>query len=80
MKAITNYRYWVLTIVCIVALLGTFSAPQDDAPLLTWIYVLVTSKIIGFASFLLDIALAEKWMKAGKLPELKKFFEEDDEE
>lgn len=79
MKAITNYRYWVLAIICTVALLGTFSVLQDDAPLLTWIYVLVT-KIIGFASFLLYITLAEKWMKAGKLPELKKFFGEDDEE
>ena len=75
-KVITNYRYWLLLIVGFVATVGTFSVPQEELPLLTWIWVLVSTKAVGLGCFYLMHVLIEHWEKRGTIPELTQFTKE----
>lgn len=72
-KVITNYRYWLLFIIASVAIIGTFAVPQDDLPLLTWAWVLFSTKAIGFAAFHIFAVLYKHWEKRGTIPELSQF-------
>lgn len=76
MKALTNYRYWVLAIVASVVFIGIFAVPQDELPLLSWLWVLVSTKAVGFAGLWLAAKLYTRWEKAGKIPELVQFNKE----
>lgn len=76
MKVITNYRYWVLFIVCAVAMIGTFAVPQDELPLLSWLWVLISTKAVGFGGFYLYHVLYTRWEKRGTIPELTKLSED----
>lgn len=73
MKVITNYRYWVLLIVCAVAMIGTFAVPQDELPLLSWLWVLISTKAVGFAAWYVWYRLLKRWEKRGTIPELTEF-------
>lgn len=75
-KLITNYRYWLLLIVCGVATIGTFSVPQDDLPLLTWLWVLISTKAVGLGAFYLMHVLIRHWEKRGTIQELTDFTNE----
>lgn len=48
MKALLNWRYYVLMVVGMIAVIGTFSVPIDDQPLGAWLLALIIPKIIGF--------------------------------
>lgn len=37
-KILKNYRYYVLFVLMLVAILGIFSVPIEDQPLANWIY------------------------------------------
>ena len=37
MKALLNWRYYVLMVVGMIAVIGTFSVPIDDQPLGAWL-------------------------------------------
>lgn len=75
-KVITNYRYWLLLIISAVACIGTFSVPDDSLPLLTWTWVLVSTKAIGLGGFYLCNVLVRHWEKHGTIPELTQFSKE----
>ena len=49
-KIITNYRYYVLIVLCVVCCLGVFAVPDDELPILTWFWVLATTKAVGFGA------------------------------
>ena len=51
MKALLNWRYYVLMVVGMIAVIGTFSVPIDDQPLGAWLLALIIPKIIGFGAW-----------------------------
>lgn len=72
-KVITNYRYWLLLIVGFVAMCGTFAVPDGALPLLSWLWVLVSTKAVGFAAAYLWYRLIKRWEDRGTIPELIEF-------
>lgn len=75
-KIISNYRYWLLLIISFVATIGIFSVPKDGLPLLSWLWVLISTKVIGLGAFYLFYVLAKRWEKRGTIPELTQFTKE----
>lgn len=72
-KIFSNYRYYILLVVSFVALMGVFSVPQEELPVLSWLWVLVSTKTIGFLAGWLFVVLFKRWDKAGKIQELTQF-------
>ncbi|WP_418176969.1 hypothetical protein [Alistipes putredinis] len=79
MKALLNWRYYVLTVVGIIAVIGTFSVPIDDQPFGAWLFIMVASKVIGFGSWYLIFRMSEYWDARGLIPEMSKMMQEEDE-
>ena len=71
-RILTNYRYYVLFILGLVAIIGIFSIPSDNCE--NWFEVLVISKIVGIAAMLISILLTERWID--EMPELNKYLED----
>lgn len=69
-KILTNYRYYVLFVLVMVAMFGIFSVPVDDLPFALWLYTLVSSKVIGFSAAYIIAKLIKRWEKQGTIPEL----------
>ena len=67
---ITNYRYWVLFLLTAVMILGVFSVPIDEQPFISWLYCLISSKLIGLASGCILYKLIQRWDRMGTIPEL----------
>lgn len=78
MKALLNWRYYVLTIICIVAVFGTFSIPIDGLPFGEWISALIFSKVIGFGAFYLNYRMIVYWEARNLIPEMSKLMQEED--
>lgn len=72
-SAIKNWRYYVLIVLCMVAIIGILSVPICDH----WFIALVVSKVIGFAAAAVAVKLCLQWLKAGKLPELEQLRKSD---
>lgn len=71
MKTIlTNYRYYVLFALAVIAILGIFAVPIDGQPLIQQFYVLISSKAIGFGAIHIIAKLTKRWEKKGTIPEL----------
>ena len=75
-KIITNYRYYVLIVLCVVCCLGVFAVPDDELPMLTWFWVLATTKAVGFGAGYLYAKLCLRWGAKGLIPELTNFVNE----
>lgn len=73
-RILTNYRYYVLLILGLVAIIGIFSIPSDNC--LNWFEVLVISKLIGIAATFAAIFLTDRWLRTNKFPELNKYLED----
>lgn len=69
-KALLNYRYYVLGLLGTIAILGIFSEPMNDLPLLSWCGMLIASKIVGFGAGYAAYRLTKRWDKMGTIPEL----------
>lgn len=69
-RILTNYRYYVLFALAVIATLGIFGVPTDGQPLMQWLYVLVSSKVIGFGAICIAAKLTKRWQKLGTIPEL----------
>ena len=76
MKVITNFRYYILVLVATATIIGVFSAPSEDLPLLTWLWALVSSKAVGFGAGYLFYYLTDRGEKRGSIPELTQFIKE----
>lgn len=74
MKAITNYRYYVLFALAFIATIGIFSEPEPALDAARWFIVFIIFKTVGFAAGYLAYRLLIKWEKQGKIQVL------DDEE
>lgn len=69
-KILSNYRYYVLTALGCIAIFGLFAVPVEMLPFLTWLYVLVSSKVIGIIAGYALYRLTEHWEEQGTIPEL----------
>ena len=65
-----NYRYYVLTLLMVVATIGIFSVPADALPAFSWLAVLIITKVIGFAAGWAIYRLTKEWERENKIPEL----------
>ena len=70
---ICNYRYWVLLIMGAIAMLGIVAVPVDELPFLSWVYVLVSSKLIAVAAGYIFHRLYLRWKKRETIDELTNF-------
>lgn len=74
MKALTNYRYYVLFALAIISFVGLFSEPSEDLSSAMWLLVLITTKVLGIVCVLAISNLATRWQEEGKLPEITELF------
>lgn len=79
MKVLLNWRYYILIIVGMIAVLGVFSMPIDDLPFGEWISALVLSKIIGFGAFYLNYRMVAYWESRDLIPEMSKMMQQEDD-
>lgn len=75
MKALTNYRYHVLLLVGLVAVLGLFSTPAEGVS--SYWLALIAGKTIGFTFAAVWCKLFRIWDNRGELPELANLINED---
>ena len=72
-KIICNYRYWVLLILGVIAVLGILAVPADELPFTSWLYILVSSKLITVAAGYIFYRLCLRWRARGTIEELTNF-------
>lgn len=72
-KIICNYRYWVMLILAVIAVLGIMAVPADEAPFTSWLYMLVSSKLIAVAAGYIFYSLYLRWESRGTIDELTNF-------
>ena len=72
-KIICNYRYWVLLILGVIAVLGILAVPADELPFTSWLYILVSSKLITVAAGYIFYRLYLRWGSRGTIEELTNF-------
>lgn len=72
-KAISNYRYYVLIALGVVCFFGIFAVPDDSLPFFSWLWILVSTKIIGLCTGYLLHHLIEHWQDREAIPELTEF-------
>lgn len=75
-KVISNYRYYVLTLLCVVCCLGVLAVPNDELPLFSWFWVLATTKAVGFGAGYMYAKLYSHWEAKEVIPELTNFVNE----
>lgn len=76
-KAFLNWRYYLMMVLGVVTMLGVFSVPNEEMPLIEWAYKLALSKIIGFGAGYAVYRLMRYWENRNLVPELSKLLEEE---
>lgn len=77
MKKIVNVIcYAVIAVLGIVCLLGIFAVPDDNLPMSDFVYVLVSSKVIGIGAGWILARLVKRWEAKGTIPEITKLYNE----
>lgn len=76
-KAFLNWRYYAMTIVGFVAILGVFSIPDKELPMLQWLFALLWTKTVGFGAGYAFFRLVFCWTKQDIIPELSKLITEE---
>lgn len=71
-KAFLNYRYYVKMIIGIVVILGIFSIPDENLPLIRWAWMLFVSKSIGFGAGYGLYRLVAYWESKDLVPDSQK--------
>lgn len=78
MKAIiTNYRYWVLSLLGFFVVIGLVIVPQDDVSLLAYLAILLGSKLMALAAAYAFITLYAHWHDNGQIPDLTELANEE---
>lgn len=69
---ITNYRYWVLFIVMGLCVVLTMLDVDDtkQLPAATFVYIVVSSKVLAVGFGYLYYRLYKRWEAKGTIPEL----------
>lgn len=78
MKALLNWRYYVITVIGLIAIIGIFSVPIDDLPFGAWLSALIVSKVIGFGAIYLNLRMIVYWEARNLIPEMSKMMQEED--
>lgn len=77
MKKIVNVIcYAVIAVLGIICLLGIFSVPDDNLPLSDFVYILVSTKVIGIGAGWILARLVKRWEAKGTIPEITKLYNE----
>lgn len=74
-KIISNYRYWILATLAFASIIMIATIPQDTSSIITYMSILVGSKILSIILAYLGYLLYNQWQN--QCPELKKIIEED---
>ena len=77
MKALTNWRYYVLFAIAVVAVLGIFAIPNEDVSFGEWAKVMLISKSVGISAIVLFFVLVRYWDRKNLTKELSKLAKED---
>ena len=79
MKAlITNYRYWVLTALAFIIIIGLVAIPQDGTDSLVYYVMLFGTKLVALIALFLYVLLYLHWEDEGKIPELTSIINEEE--
>lgn len=78
MKAIVNWRYYLLLILGVVAICGIFAIPDDNLEIGKWTLYIILSKLIGLTAAYCNYKLITYWEKKGLIPELSRFITEEE--
>lgn len=70
MKALKNYRYYVLTLLMCVALVGFLAVPSEDTSMGIWLLKMVVSKAVGIIFAAAAYCAYNYWSSYDELPEL----------
>lgn len=74
MKAIFNYRYWVLFALAFILTVGLMAVPADNnMGIVPFMAAVIGSKIIALAALFLFCLLYVKWKDEGTISELVEF-------
>lgn len=76
-KILTNWRYYALLAIALVAAVGIFSLPDEEAGLPEFTTVLLATKAVGIAAAVAFIHLLSRWCREGSIEELRRLLEED---
>lgn len=76
MKALTNWRYYVLFAIAVVAVVGMFSIPEEDVSFGEWAKVMLISKSVGILAIVLFFILVRYWDRKSLTKELSKLVKE----
>lgn len=77
MKAIiTNYRYWVLTALGFIFIIGLSAIPQDDIGTLSYFAILFGTKLVALIALIIFVILYIRWEENHKIPELTSIINE----
>ena len=77
MKALTNWRYYVLFAIAVVAVVGMFAIPEEDISFGDWAKVMLISKSVGILAIVLFFILVRYWDRKSLTKELSKLIKED---
>ena len=73
MKALTNWRYYVLFAIAVIAVVGMFAIPEEDVSFGEWAKVM----IISITAIVLFFVLVRYWDRKSLTKELSKLVKED---
>ena len=77
MKALTNWRYYVLFAIAVIAVVGIFAIPEEDVSFGEWAKVMLISKSVGISAIVLFFVLVRYWDRKNLTKELSKLIKED---
>lgn len=69
-KLLLNWRYYVLTVLSIVALFLLCADASDELPFGAWAYIIVSSKILSALLFYTVYRLVRYWGHHNRIPEI----------
>lgn len=73
---ITNYRYWVLTLLSFIIIFGLVAVPQDGIGFWAYTALLFGSKLVALIALIAYCLLYMHWSDMDKIPELTNMTEE----
>ena len=77
MKALTNWRYYVLFSIAVIAVVGMFAIPEEDVSFGEWAKVMIISKSVGISAIVMFFALVRYWDRKSLTKELSKLVKDD---